>query len=99
MFDINSGFSILACSTVITAIKYPVVAAALCGLWSFSRVLYTLGYIIDPKKRNRGAFGLVSVLGKCFKYDVKGLFLNNFSISGLLFGSSYTVYDLIRSSV
>jgi len=51
-------------TTLLTAVKYPVFAAAACGLWSLSRVAYTLGYITgDPKKRNRGGFGFIPVLG------------------------------------
>jgi len=51
--------------TSITAIKYPVHAAVACGLWSFSRILYTIGYITgEPKKRTRGHVGYLSVIGE-----------------------------------
>ncbi|KAH7920361.1 membrane-associated proteins in eicosanoid and glutathione metabolism [Leucogyrophana mollusca] len=71
-------------STLITGVKYPLLAGAAAGFWSFSRVLYTLGYTTgDPAKRNTrgGLLGEVSVVGK----------------SCLLLGATYTVYDLIQS--
>ncbi|KNZ74146.1 Microsomal glutathione S-transferase 3 [Termitomyces sp. J132] len=38
-------------TTLITAVKYPIVAAAACGAWSLSRIFYTRGYLSgDPKK-------------------------------------------------
>ena len=38
-------------STLITGVKYPKVAASLCGVWSVCRVLYTIGYSTGiPKK-------------------------------------------------
>lgn len=38
-------------STLITGLKYPVVAASLCGVWTFSKIFYTIGYSTgDPKK-------------------------------------------------
>jgi len=50
--------------TLITAVKYPVPAAAACGLWSFSRIIYTLGYTTgEPKKRSRGNVGYIGLIG------------------------------------
>lgn len=38
-------------STLIAGLTYPVAAAALCGTWVFSRILYSIGYSTgDPKK-------------------------------------------------
>ena len=38
-------------STLITGVKYPRVAASLCGVWTVCRVLYTIGYSSgNPKK-------------------------------------------------
>ncbi|KAH9840273.1 membrane-associated proteins in eicosanoid and glutathione metabolism [Rhodofomes roseus] len=40
-------------STIITSVKYPVLAAMLCGIWSLCRFVYTIGYSTgDPLKRN-----------------------------------------------
>jgi hypothetical protein len=37
--------------TLVTAVKYPLLAAAACAFWSFTRVLYTVGYTTgDPAK-------------------------------------------------
>ncbi|KAH9913854.1 uncharacterized protein B0H18DRAFT_1047210 [Fomitopsis serialis] len=42
--------AVITC-TVITAAKYPILAATLCGTWSFSRLIYTIGYSTgDPAK-------------------------------------------------
>ncbi|KAG8893235.1 hypothetical protein FRB99_002118, partial [Tulasnella sp. 403] len=32
-------------TTLVTGLRYPVLAACLGGLWTFGRVLFTLGYI------------------------------------------------------
>lgn len=49
------------------ALKYPIPAAACCGLWSFSRILYTLGYATgEPAKRRRGNVGYIGILGEVF---------------------------------
>jgi glutathione S-transferase len=38
-------------STFIVGLKYPYLAAAVCGTWTVSRLLYTIGYSTgDPKK-------------------------------------------------
>ena len=38
-------------STLIAGLAHPVAAAALCGTWAVSRILYTIGYSTgDPKK-------------------------------------------------
>ncbi|TFY58965.1 hypothetical protein EVJ58_g6073 [Rhodofomes roseus] len=38
-------------STIITSVKYPVLAAMLCGIWSLCRFVYTIGYSTgDPLK-------------------------------------------------
>lgn len=37
--------------TLISGLKYPILAASACALWSLTRIPYTLGYITgDPKK-------------------------------------------------
>jgi len=44
---------IVLITTIVTGLKYPKFAAIACGLWSVSRVPYTLGYATgDPSKRN-----------------------------------------------
>ncbi|KIM84294.1 hypothetical protein PILCRDRAFT_818633 [Piloderma croceum F 1598] len=55
---------IVLITTLITAVKYPLPAAAACAIWGFSRVFYTLGYITgEPKKRSRGFFGYIGIIG------------------------------------
>ncbi|CAE6440743.1 unnamed protein product [Rhizoctonia solani] len=52
--------------TTFLGLRRPVLAASLGGLWSASRVLYTIGYTTgDPKKRNTrgGIFGSVAYMG------------------------------------
>ncbi|KAJ7698181.1 hypothetical protein B0H14DRAFT_2549263 [Mycena olivaceomarginata] len=50
---------LLLSATLITALKYPTLAASALGLWSFSRVGYTLGYTTgDPKKRTNALSAL-----------------------------------------
>ncbi|KAG6877883.1 hypothetical protein C0993_002884 [Termitomyces sp. T159_Od127] len=42
---------VLYVTTLITAVKYPIVAATACGVWSLSRVFYTRGYLSgDPSR-------------------------------------------------
>ncbi|EEB99882.1 hypothetical protein MPER_00323, partial [Moniliophthora perniciosa FA553] len=50
-------------TTCITAVKYPILAASLSGLWALSRYFYTRGYVTgDPAKRLGGAYpGLSTV--------------------------------------
>ncbi|ESK88513.1 glutathione s-transferase [Moniliophthora roreri MCA 2997] len=52
-------------TTCIAAVKYPILAASLTGLWSLSRYFYTRGYVTgDPTKRLRGGYlGSLTVLG------------------------------------
>ncbi|KAG1742681.1 uncharacterized protein EDB91DRAFT_1127474 [Suillus paluster] len=69
-------------TTLVTALKHPVLAGYACGFWALSRVLYTLGYTTgDPVKRN-----------------TRGGILGELSVFGLLFGSTYTAYELLCSS-
>ncbi|EKM84170.1 hypothetical protein AGABI1DRAFT_81868, partial [Agaricus bisporus var. burnettii JB137-S8] len=43
---------IIWATTLIVGSQMPVLAASVCGLWSLSRVTYTLGYLSgDPAKR------------------------------------------------
>ncbi|KAH7914773.1 hypothetical protein BJ138DRAFT_1133141 [Hygrophoropsis aurantiaca] len=47
---------LIAMGTVIAGLQYPVLGSALCGGWSFARVIYTLGYNTgNPSKRVPGA--------------------------------------------
>ncbi|KAH7909059.1 hypothetical protein BJ138DRAFT_1067711 [Hygrophoropsis aurantiaca] len=74
-------FPLILISTAIAGVKYPLLAGAAAGFWSFSRVLYTLGYTTgDPSKRN-----------------TRGGILGEVSVIGLLLASTYTIYDLIKS--
>ncbi|KAI0363743.1 membrane-associated proteins in eicosanoid and glutathione metabolism [Pilatotrama ljubarskyi] len=69
-------------STVIGGLTYPVLAASLCGLWTFARIFYTIGYSTgDPKKRNMGGAAIVSSL----------------SMLGLIGTSTAAVISWIRS--
>ncbi|OSD06244.1 membrane-associated proteins in eicosanoid and glutathione metabolism [Trametes coccinea BRFM310] len=69
-------------STLIAGLSHPVAAGALCGVWTLTRIFYTIGYATgDPKKRNR--FG-AAVLG-------------SLSVLGLVGTATATVVSLIRS--
>ncbi|KAI0652423.1 membrane-associated proteins in eicosanoid and glutathione metabolism [Trametes meyenii] len=69
-------------STLIAGLSYPVLAAGLCGFWTFSRVLYSIGYSTgDPKKRNLAGAAVFSSL----------------SMIGLLGTATTSVVSLIRS--
>ncbi|PIL31423.1 hypothetical protein GSI_06124 [Ganoderma sinense ZZ0214-1] len=69
-------------STLITGLKYPVLAASLCGAWTFSRIFYTIGYSSgDPKKRYMGGNLLFGIVG----------------MFGLLLGSTATVVSFVRA--
>ncbi|KAL0467046.1 hypothetical protein QR685DRAFT_533245 [Neurospora intermedia] len=48
-------------SMLIAGLKYPVLAGALGGLWSLTRVLYTIGYT-KKGPQGRTKFGIVSSL-------------------------------------
>ncbi|CAE6433265.1 unnamed protein product [Rhizoctonia solani] len=64
--------------TTFLGLRYPTLAASLGGVWSASRVLYTLGYASgDPKKRN-----------------TRGGFFGSIAYLGLLFGSAYAGVEL-----
>ncbi|KAF9237038.1 hypothetical protein BU15DRAFT_63423 [Melanogaster broomeanus] len=70
---------IIFVSTLVTAVNYPLFAAVACGLWSFTRVLYTIGYASgDPAKRN-----------------TRGGILGEFPLFGLFLGATYTAYQLV----
>ncbi|KAA1468051.1 membrane-associated proteins in eicosanoid and glutathione metabolism [Dentipellis sp. KUC8613] len=50
-------------TTLIAGLNYPIIAAAACGIWTSSRIIYTAGYATgDPKKRNRGSYGTLALL-------------------------------------
>lgn len=54
----------LVLSTAISAIHYPIYAAVGCGIWSFGRILYTMGYSTgDPRRRNVGSVASLGVQG------------------------------------
>lgn len=85
-------------STAVTAIKYPVFAAGALGLYQLSRIVYTLGYTTgEPAKRNRGAFGYIGLLSEHHLLPLR-LFSAKRN-PGLILGSSYTAFDLVRSGV
>lgn len=57
-------------TTAIAGLRYPVLAASLCGAWVMGRVLYTIGYSSgDPKQRYAYRNMLFSTVGSL------GLFL------------------------
>ncbi|EPQ60499.1 membrane-associated proteins in eicosanoid and glutathione metabolism [Gloeophyllum trabeum ATCC 11539] len=60
---------IVLISTILVGLKRPILAASLCGAWSFARVLYTIGYATgDPERRNTsgGALFYLAQLGLLF---------------------------------
>ncbi|EPT01602.1 membrane-associated proteins in eicosanoid and glutathione metabolism [Fomitopsis schrenkii] len=68
--------------TLITSLKYPILAAAACGTWAASRFVYTIGYSSgDPAKRNNLGAGLFGML----------------SWITLLGASTWTVVELVRA--
>ncbi|KAF8078826.1 hypothetical protein FPV67DRAFT_1466614 [Lyophyllum atratum] len=70
-------------TTLLTGLKYPVLAASACAMWSVSRVAYTRGYLTgDPSKRS----GVVYMLGSV-------------GMIGVLLSSIYTVGQSIISSL
>jgi len=53
---------IIVLSTLLSAIRYPTYAAVGCGIWSFSRIVYTLGYSTGvPRRRGIGSLGSLGV--------------------------------------
>ncbi|KIJ09630.1 hypothetical protein PAXINDRAFT_17283 [Paxillus involutus ATCC 200175] len=69
-------------TTLMTAVKYPLLAATACAFWSFTRVLYTVGYTTgDPAKRN-----------------TRGGILGEIPLFGLILGSTYTAYQLVQGA-
>ena len=66
MFDFQANASL---STLISALKFPKVAAAACLFWSLTRVPYTLGYVSgNPAQRNKrggnlGGLAVIVLLG------------------------------------
>ncbi|CCL98078.1 uncharacterized protein FIBRA_00072 [Fibroporia radiculosa] len=72
--------SVLA-STAILSLRHPLVAASICGIWSFSRVLYTIGYSTgNPARRNFFGAAAFSII----------------SSTSLLLGSTWTLIELLR---
>ncbi|KAF5385167.1 hypothetical protein D9615_001343 [Tricholomella constricta] len=46
-------------TTLLTGLKYPILAASACAMWSVSRIGYTRGYLTgDPSKRANGLYVL-----------------------------------------
>ncbi|TFK56565.1 membrane-associated proteins in eicosanoid and glutathione metabolism [Heliocybe sulcata] len=57
---------IILISTLVVGLRRPILAASLCGLWTFARVLYTIGYSTgEPEKRNTtgGALHYIAQFG------------------------------------
>ncbi|KAF9454057.1 membrane-associated proteins in eicosanoid and glutathione metabolism [Macrolepiota fuliginosa MF-IS2] len=53
---------IIWATTIIVGLRMPVIAASACGLWSLSRISYTIGYLSgDPKKRVTPLYGLGTI--------------------------------------
>ncbi|KZT08544.1 membrane-associated proteins in eicosanoid and glutathione metabolism [Laetiporus sulphureus 93-53] len=73
---------IILSGTLVMSLKYPVAAACMCGVWSLSRFIYTIGYSTgDPTRRN--------FLG--------GAMIGTFNWLGLVFGSTWTIISLLRA--
>ncbi|KJA25818.1 hypothetical protein HYPSUDRAFT_37298 [Hypholoma sublateritium FD-334 SS-4] len=54
---------VLYVTTILTALKYPVVASSALGFWALTRVSYTRGYSTgEPKKRGSFLFKLGSLI-------------------------------------
>ncbi|KAF9225134.1 membrane-associated proteins in eicosanoid and glutathione metabolism [Gyrodon lividus] len=69
---------VILVTTLVTALKYPILAASGCGFWTFTRVLYTIGYTTgDPAKRH-----------------TRGGILGHVPVVGLLFASTYAALQL-----
>jgi glutathione S-transferase len=47
----NTTHNQLVSRTIIAGLKYPIIAASVCGFWVFTRVLYTRGYITGEAKK------------------------------------------------
>jgi hypothetical protein len=52
LYTFREFITVLAtCRTLIGGLRYPILAAVGCGLWSFTRILYTIRYGTgEPKK-------------------------------------------------
>ncbi|KAK7042324.1 MAPEG family [Favolaschia claudopus] len=74
---------ILYTSTLLTALKYPIPAACALGVWSVSRIAYTIGYSSgNPGKRQNA----ISVLHYPMAF-------------GLLGAATYTVAQLVLAEI
>ncbi|KAF9527742.1 hypothetical protein CPB83DRAFT_855550 [Crepidotus variabilis] len=63
-------------TTLITATKYPHVAASVLGFWVVGRIFYTRGYVTgDPKKR-------VSIIYRLSSLGILGLLLSSTFVTG-----------------
>ncbi|KDQ63337.1 hypothetical protein JAAARDRAFT_29357 [Jaapia argillacea MUCL 33604] len=70
-------------NTLIMGLKFPVAAASICGLWTLTRVMYTLGYSTgDPQKR--------------FAYGGTGAL---YTQVGLILGSTWAVVEFIYAGL
>lgn len=86
-------------STFITALKYPTLAAAACGLFAASRVVYTLGYITgDPENRHYGIIGYALNGGRTIYNLIDTRMLTQHELA-LALVSVYTAYGVIRDGM
>ncbi|KZT30729.1 membrane-associated proteins in eicosanoid and glutathione metabolism [Neolentinus lepideus HHB14362 ss-1] len=69
-------------STLIVGLRLPILAASLCGIWSFSRVLYTIGYSTGNPDRRVTSGGGLGYIGQF----------------GLIFSGIYTIAESLRGS-
>ncbi|KAI0720140.1 membrane-associated proteins in eicosanoid and glutathione metabolism [Fomitopsis betulina] len=54
---------VIITATLVTSLKYPILAGAACGVWVVTRFVYTIGYSSgNPAKRNRLGAGPIGVL-------------------------------------
>jgi len=56
---------IIYVTTILTGLKYPILAASACGMWSVSRIAYTRGYVSGDPNRRTGVvykFGSISMI-------------------------------------
>ncbi|KAF8551108.1 membrane-associated proteins in eicosanoid and glutathione metabolism [Imleria badia] len=69
---------IILITTLVSGVKHPVLAASACAFWVFTRVLYTIGY----------------TTGDAAKRNRLGGILGEVPFLGLIFGSTFVVYQL-----
>ncbi|RDB18551.1 Microsomal glutathione S-transferase 3 [Hypsizygus marmoreus] len=83
-YNTLENIPVIYATTLLTALKYPILAASACSVWILGRIAYTLGYVStgDPQKR----LGIMHTIGEVSMYV-------------LLFSSLHTVGKLVVSNL